>query len=409
MKSKTFLTIASMFLALVLLAGACSAGFVSGYLAPRNKAVQNPVPAVSDSTTTVPTDTQTLFAPFWKAWDLVHQLYVDQPVNDTLLMQGAIRGMMDALGDKHSGYMDPFQYKDATASQAGEYEGIGAWVNTDGEFLTISEPMPGSPAEKAGLLPGDQIIAIDGNDMTGILPEQARQRVLGPAGTPVKLTVKRSGLDQPIEKTVVRGAIKVLSVDYKMLDGNIAYVKIRNFGDKTSDELRTALQDLMANKPAGFILDLRNNPGGYLSTAVDTASQFLKNGVVLYEVYGDGTRDTHNVKAGGLATDVPMLVLVNAYSASASEVVAGALQDQGRAKLVGVKTYGKGSVQQWIPLPNDQGAVRITIARWLTPSDRQINEVGLTPDYEVKMTTEDIQAKLDPQLDKAVEILAQNK
>ncbi len=407
MKSKTFLTVAGVFLALVLLAGACSAGFVSGYLAPHKASPLSSVTNTSTSSTT--TDTKDLFVPFWKAWDLVHQLYVTQPVSDTLLMQGAIKGMMDALGDKHSSYMDPFTYKDATSSQAGEYEGIGAWVNTDGTYLTISEPMPGSPAEKAGLLPGDQIIAIDGKDMTGILPEQARQRVLGPAGTTVKLSILREGSDVPFEITVTRGAIKVASVESKMLDGNIAYVKVRQFGEKTSDELKTALQDLMAKKPAGLILDLRNNPGGYLTTAVDVASQFLKSGVVLYEEYGDGTRDSYKVKNGGLATDIPMLVLVNEYSASASEVVSGAIQDQGRAKLVGVKTYGKGSVQQWIPLPNNQGAVRITVARWLTPNNRQINEIGLTPDFEVKMTAEDVKAKLDPQLDKAVEILTQSK
>ncbi len=409
MRSKTLWTIVSIFVGLVLLAGAVSGGFMAGYLAPHNSTAQNPIFTTNSTPISSSTNTQNLFVPFWKAWDLVHQLYVTQPVSDTLLMQGAIKGMMDSLGDSHTIYLDPFQYKDATSAQSGQYEGIGAWVNTDGKYLTISEPMPGSPAEKAGLQPGDQVIAIDGKDMTGTLPEQARQHVLGPAGTSVKLTILRAGSDTPIDITVTRGSITVASVTSKMLDGNIAYVEVRIFGDNTGDELQAALKDLMAQKPVGLILDLRNNPGGLLTTAIEVGSQFLKSGVVLYEEYGDGTQNSYKVKPGGLATDVPMLVLVNQYSASASEVVSGALQDQGRAKLVGVKTYGKGSVQEWIPLPNDQGAVAITMAHWLTPNKRQINGTGLTPDYEVTMTADDVAAKKDPQLDKAVAILTQTK
>lgn len=410
MKSKTWMTALGIAVAVLLLAGACSAGFVAGwYLQPQSKTGTSGNVLLSPQATVDPTNTTSLFKPFWEAWQIVHDYYVDQPVNDELLMQGAIRGMITALGDKHSSYMDPFEYKDATADLSGEYEGIGAWVNTEGAFLTISEPMPGSPAEKAGLITGDQIIKINGEDMTGVLPELARRKVLGPAGSTVILTVKREGVENPFDVSVTRASIKVASVDSKMLENNIAYVTVRTFSEQTDKELATALKALMKNKPAGLILDLRNNPGGSLKTAISVASEFISNGVILYEEYGDGSRQTHDALQGGLATDIPLVVLVNEFSASASEVVAGAIQDSGRGTLVGVTTYGKGSVQQWIPLTGNEGAVRVTIAHWLTPKERLIQDVGLTPDVEVKMTDADIKAKLDPQLDAAIKFLIGKK
>lgn len=410
MKSKIWKTALGIGIAVLLLAGACSAGFVAGwFLQPLSKnaitGVVSPVPIATVDTK----DTNVLFKPFWEAWQIVHDYYVDQPVNDEQLMQGAIRGMIAALGDKHSSYLDPLEYKDATTDLSGEYEGIGAWVNTEGDYLTISEPMPGSPAEKAGLITGDQIIKIDGEDMTGVLPELARRKVLGPAGSTVILTIQRTGVENPFDVTVTRAAIKVSSVDSKMLENNIAYVKVRNFGDQTDKELSQALKELLKNKPTGIILDLRNNPGGYLNIATAVASEFINNGVIVSEEYGDGTQQTHEALQGGLATDIPLVVLVNEFSASASEVVAGAIQDTGRGTLVGVKTYGKGSVQQWIPLSGEEGAVRVTVAHWLTPKGRLINDIGLNPDVEVKLTEDDVKAKLDPQLDAAIKILVEKK
>ncbi|OGO42187.1 MAG: hypothetical protein A2W36_05405 [Chloroflexi bacterium RBG_16_58_14] len=358
-------------------------------------------PVASGTTTETITS---LFVPFWEAWNIVHEQYVDQPVNDEALMQGAIRGMMDALGDPHSSYMDPAQYSDAQAPLEG-YSGIGAWVNTDGDFLTIIEPMKGSPAEKAGLLAGDQILAIDGEDMTGIAAEVARLKVLGPAGTQVTLTILREGIEQPFEVSVTRAEIKIPSVEYEMLDNNIAYVHLLTFSDSSTEEMQAALQELMAQNPKGLIFDLRNNSGGYLLTAVDVASEFIKEGLVTYELYGDGTRDEYQSNGKGIATDIPMVVLVNEWSASASELVAGALQDYGRAKLVGVTTYGKGTVQNWIGLSKEEGAIRVTIARWYTPKDRNITEIGLTPDVVVEISDADAQAGKDTQLEKAIEIL----
>jgi carboxyl-terminal processing protease len=350
-------------------------------------------------------DLQNLFKPFWEAWQLIHTQYVDQPVNDTLLMQGAIRGMLDALGDPHTSYMDPQTYKDASSELEGSYEGIGAIVDTTGAYLTVISTFPSSPAEKAGILSGDQIIALDMKDMTGIDPEVVRQKVKGPAGTVVHLTIARTGEAKPLEFDITRAQITVDSASGKMLDNGIAYVQVTTFGDNTTRELTSALRTLMAQKPKGIVLDLRDNGGGYLETAVEVVSQFQDSGVVLYEQYGDGTRKPYNAIRGGMATKIPMVVLINEGTASASEITAGALQDYGRAMLVGAASYGKGSVQNWVPVSNDQGAVRITIARWLTPKDRQIDGKGLTPDVPIEMTADDRKAKRDPQLDAAVEVL----
>lgn len=398
---------------LALLLGGFSGGFIVGHTLPFSGSSFLPSsqpPSFAPTTSpqaqaATPQDLQTLFKPFWEAWTIIHQQYVDQPVDDTKLMEGAINGMMQSLGDAHSTYMDPQTYKDANAQLAGSYEGIGAYVDTTGKYLTITSPIPGSPADKAGIQSGDQIIAIDHQDMTGINPEVARQKVLGPAGTTVHLTIARSGASAPLEIDIVRAKITVPSASGKMLDNGIAYVQITTFGDNTTKELTDTLKTLMAQNPKGLVLDLRDNGGGYLQTAVEVVSQFQDSGVVLYEQSGNGTKKPYNVIPGGMATKIPMVILINEGTASASEITAGALQDYGRAKLVGVVSYGKGTVQNWVPLSNNQGAVRVTIARWLTPNNHQIDKVGLTPDVYVQRTPADRKAGLDPQLDAAVQTL----
>jgi len=411
---KTLKTIFVVLVIIVVGLGSFAGGFVVGHTSSIGSfSFQNNQPIAESPTITpeqqaaTPTDLQTLFKPFWEAWTLVHENYVDQPVDNVALMRGAIKGMMDALGDEHSSYMDPETFDQANAELSGEYDGIGAFVDTTTEYLTITSPMPDSPAERSGLQAGDQVIAIDGQDMTGVQAELARRKVLGPAGTTVHLTILREGEKQPLQIDVTREKIKMKSASGKMLDNGIAYVQVTTFGNKTTPELLATLQELMAQNPKGLVLDLRNNGGGFLNTSVDVASQFLSDGVVLYEQYGDGSRNTYKVEPGGLATDIPMVVLINEGTASASEIVAGALQDYGRAKLVGVTSYGKGSVQNWIPLADEQGAVRITIAKWLTPKERTIHKIGLTPDVVAEMTEEDLKADRDPQLDKAVEVLTQ--
>lgn len=400
------------FLVLALILSGFAGGFIAGHLvATSNQPLSSlpgapalVTPQAADSAT--PADYQTLFKPFWEAWDIVHKQYVDQPVDDTLLMQGAIRGMLASLGDQHTSYMDPSQFTQANASLSGEYSGIGAWVDTTGEWLTVSSPMPGSPAEKAGILPGDVIIKVDGKDMTSVPPEIVIKSVLGPPDSIVKLTIMREGQPDPLEFSVTRAKIIVPSVEGKMLENGIAYIKISTFGDKTTSELTAALKELLAQNPRGLIVDLRNNGGGYLQTAVEVMSQFLEGGqTVLIEKYGDGTQQKYESQPGGLATKIPLVLLVNEYSASASEITAGAIQDYGRGKLVGVTTYGKGSVQIWTPLSDEKGAVRVTIAKWYTPLDRTIHKVGLTPDVTATMTEADYKAKLDPQLDAALKTL----
>ena len=301
--------------------------------------------------------------------------------------------------------MDPKTFENANAELAGSYEGIGAYVDTTTDYLTIISPMPGSPAEKAGLQSGDKIIKIDGEDMTGVDGELARRKVLGPAGSTVIITVARKDVVDLLEFSIIRDKIVVKSATGKMLENDIAYVQVNTFGENTTSELKATLTELMAKNPKGLILDLRNNGGGFLQTSVEVVSEFVPKGVVLYEKYGDGKQNEFDVIPGGLATDIPMVVLINEGSASASEITAGALQDYGRAKLVGVVSYGKGSVQNWVPLSDNQGAVRVTIAKWYTPNDRTIDGVGLTPDVYVTMTEEDYKANLDPQLDAAVETL----
>ncbi len=409
MNSKPLYIIIGIIAAIVLLVGSCSVGLIGGMVLAPNRQESpaintDPAPFLGGGATGPSQDNQTLFAPFWEAWQFVHDYYYEQPVDDTLLMQGAIRGMLEALGDQHTSYMDPQEFKDANADLVG-YDGIGAWVNTEGDYLTIVEPMSGSPAEAAGLQAGDQVIAIDGEDMTGTLPENARLRVLGQPGTSVLLTIRREGVEEPFDVTVTRAHIVVQSVEYEILEGNIAYIKLNQFSETSPDDLHAALGAVMAQEPTGLILDLRNNGGGYLNAAIDIGSEFIQDGVIAYEEYGDGARDTYTASGNGIAYDIPMVVLVNEWSASASELVAGALQDRGRAILVGVTTFGKGSVQTWIPLSDEQGAVRVTIARWLTPDERWIHEIGLTPDYVVEQTEEDIENEVDSQLQKAIELL----
>lgn len=374
------------------------------------------LPTVEQTLTTIlqtngdkatPTDLKELFKPFWEAWNIVQSEYIDQPVDPEQLMRGAIRGMLDSLGDQHTSYMDPDQFRQVNIPMEGEYDGIGAWVDTTSKYLTIVSPMPNSPAEKAGLKPGDLIIGIDGDDMTGIDASLAIRRVLGKAGTPVTLTILREGEEDPFDVTLERARIVIPSVESRMLEDNIGYVQLLTFGDKSTDELRSALKDLLAQNPKGLILDLRNNGGGELKTAIEVASEFVSQSPIMYEEYGDGKKDIYNAIEGGLATEIPLVVLINEGTASASEIVAGAIQDYDRGKLVGTTSYGKGSVQNWIPLSGDEGAVRVTIAHWLTPKGRLIHEIGLQPDYVVEMTEEDYTAGRDPQLDEAVKMLKQ--
>jgi carboxyl-terminal processing protease len=297
-KTSRLPTVVLVLVVLLLVSGACSAGFVVGrFLNPASLGALTPLllgkPAAEgqanpDAGTPSAIDREDLFKPFWQAWDIVHEDYVEQPVDDIALMRGAISGMLEALGDEHTSYLDPDMTEMFNAHLQGqEYEGIGAWIDISGDYLTIISPMPGSPAEKAGLQPGDQVIAIDGQDMTGIDGELVRKQVLGPKGSTVRLTILRKGVDEPFDVDVIRDAILVPTVEGKMVD-DIAYVHLATFGDDTTKELRKTLKELLAQKPAGMVLDLRNNGGGYLHVAIDVVSEFIGDGTVMIEEYGDG-------------------------------------------------------------------------------------------------------------------------
>ena len=418
MRSKIIVTIIAVFVLSILLAGTFSAGVfagglltTSGFEFPRTGGSAGGSDQVAeinaDQAAATPDDLEELFEPFWQSWDEVHEQFVEQPVDNELLMRGAISGMLESLGDDHTSYLDPdLQEQFRSRLNGQEYEGIGAWVDVRGDYLTIITPMPGSPAEEAGLLPGDQILAIDGEDMTGVDPETARQSVLGPKGSTVVLTILREGTEEPFDVSIKRDSIVVPTVESEMLeDENIAYLKLNTFGATTHSDMKEAIRELLKQDPDGLVLDLRNNGGGYLRTAISVVSEFIDEGVVMYEEQADGSLEEFKARRGGVATEIPMVVLINQGSASASEIVAGAIQDLGRAELVAETSFGKGSVQSVINLVNDQGQIRITSARWLTPDKKQINKVGLEPDHFIEFTEQDMEADRDPQLEKAIELL----
>jgi carboxyl-terminal processing protease len=387
-------------------------GFVVGRFMPAAGAgvipaqLQPSAPS-GDQQSNTPEGLQDTFAPFWETWNLVHSQYVEQPVDDVALVQGAIRGMLETLTVGRNYYYDPKEMQNEQDVLNGkDYEGIGAYVDVDGEYLTVVSAIRGSPAEAAGLRSGDQFIAVDGKDVTGQPPEDVRLKVIGPAGTDVVLTVLRKGVDAPFDVTITRAKITTPLVEYELRDDGIAYVRLNTFGDSADAELRDALKELLAKNPKGLILDLRYNGGGYLDQGIAVASEFLPaDKPVVYEKFGTGDLEESKSLGNGVATDIPMVLLVNEGSASASEIVAGALQDYERATLVGVTTYGKGSVQNYNVLANGQGAVGVTVAQWLTPNKRLIEKVGLDPDIFVANTDESLAEGKDLQLDAAVQTL----
>jgi len=415
MKSNAMKILLVLAFAVGLTGVAFTSGVALGYVAPRFTASSGEAPPIEfavpqivtrdDVTPEVQGDRDDLIAPFWEAWEILQDDYVDQPLDSETLMRGAIRGLVDSLEDPHTSYMDPDQFLQANLPLNGEYEGIGAWVDSEAEFLTIISTMPGSPAEAAGLQAGDEVIGVNGDDVFGLDPSLVIRQVLGPAGTPVILTIRREEVPDPFDVEIIRGKIDLPSVESEILDGDIAYVRLFSFGADTASDLNRALRDLLRDDPKGLILDLRGNGGGFLNSSVDVASEFLSDGVVLIERFGDGEETIYQVRSGGRATDIELVVLVNGGTASASEIVAGAIQDHGRGLLVGETTFGKGSVQNWVELADSAGAVRVTIARWYTPDDRLIHGIGLSPDIEVLIPESGLEEGEDPQLDEAIRLL----
>ena len=336
-----------------------------------------------------------------ESWGLLSTFYVNQSALDPeALSTGALRGMLEALGDSYTSYVE--SYLLASSDLAGSFEGIGALVAIEDGQLTVVSPIVGGPAEQQGVLAGDRILQVDGQSTAGMSLTEAVLMIRGPKGTEVTLLIMHRGETTPLEITIVRQEIKLDSVYQDMLPGDIAYIEITHFKQATADEMADALGEAIDSQAQAVILDLRGNPGGYLQTVVDIADLFLDGGIVLYEADDSGNIIKEwTADAGGLALDLPLAVMVDGGSASGSEVLAGAFQDRGRGVLIGTTTFGKGSVAVLQQVSND-AALYITTARWLTPDGHLIEGLGLTPDYVVELTEEDIAAGNDTQLDFAI-------
>ncbi len=323
---------------------------------------------------------------FAQALELVKRNYVENP-NSKDLIEGAIRGMLAGL-DPHSSYMAERAFKEMSMDIKGEFQGVGIQIGVKNAMLTVIAPIEGTPGDKAGLLAGDKIVKINDDWTKDLSIDQAVDRMRGPRGTSVRLTIQREGWDKPKEFKIVRDTIKVQSVKSKMLDNDIGYVKIIQFQGQTADELEKALRGLEAKGIKKLVLDMRNNPGGILDASVDVSGKFLpKDSLVVY-LQGRQKNDRKDYNTTNMETPrtYPIVVLVNTGSASASEIVAGALQDSKRALIVGTQTFGKGSVQTVFPIENG-GGIRLTTAKYYTPGGRSIQNVGITPDLEVKLPT----------------------
>jgi carboxyl-terminal processing protease len=327
------------------------------------------------------------FENFWKTWDLVNQNFVDPKAIDPQKMtDGAIEGMLDSLDDRgHTIYLSPEAARAARESLDGRFEGIGAYIDVRDSQPLIVQPIEGSPAERAGLRPGDLILKVNGEDVRGVTVEELRSKVRGPKGTSVTLTIKHEGEDLPIDVNVTREEINVPSVSWRMLADKVALVHLNQFASRSSDEMKKALTDAQAQGATAIVLDLRNNPGGLVNELVAVASQFLPaDTTVLLEQNRAGERDPYKTREGGVATTIPLVVLVNNNSASSAEILAGAHKDPGRAKVICVPTYGTATLLRTYDL--DGGAqVRIGTTQWLTPKGEVVRGKGIQPDELVDL------------------------
>ena len=337
-----------------------------------------------------------------EVWRLLQREHIDGGTLDPKdLSDGAIRGMLQALDDPYAAFLNPDQFSLESQNILGFFEGIGAEVGLREGQITILAPMPDTPAEKAGIRPGDVILEIEGESTQGISLLEAVGKIRGKKGTSVQLLVLHRNSSEPELLTIIRGVIPLESVRLLMQVGRIGHLRVFSFTGTTNKELEKAFERFERSKGVGLVVDLRNNPGGLLTTVVDVTSQFISDGLVLYQIDAQGKRTDWKVKQGGTAKTIPMVVLVNEFSASASEVFVGAIMDRGRATVIGTTTFGKGSVNNLWPLTDGSG-INFTIAKWFTPSGLQIEGEGISPDI-VQEGSED--ESDDVQLDLAIEIL----
>jgi carboxyl-terminal processing protease len=399
------------FIAIVAILGG-SGLFLSGFALGAQRA----------STPGTPEAAQEAFQPFWDTYNSIVNDYALPPVSRQTLVEGAIKGMIDALGDPFSQYLSPNDFQSTLESLAGTFSGIGAVIpatsTTDNSACTVlsstctlvvSSVIQGAPADEAGVLPGDRIVAIDGTSLTGSV-DAAVAKIRGPKGTTVVLAIDRGASSSPLSISIVRDIVVQKEVETRSLaGGSVGYVRLVGFSDNSAKDFAAAVKaDVVAGQKR-LVIDLRGDPGGYITAAQAVASQFLGDGVIFYEEGADGVETATAATAGGAATDpsIKVVVLVDGNTASASEIVAGALQARGRAQLIGSQTYGKGTIQAFQQLSANSGGFRLTIAKWLTPNKVWIHHIGLTPDIAVTVPA-NTPAGTDPVLDRALAVLAGN-
>ena len=348
---------------------------------------------------------------FWKVWQLLDEKFISASTTAHVTNQekvwGAISGLVDSLGDPYTTFFPPEEKKEFAESLEGNFEGVGMEVGIENDVFVVVSPLKDSPAEKAGMMPGDIVLKIDGVSTEGMKVEEGVSKIRGPVGTTVTLTIFREGESEAREVKIVRGVINIPNIDTEIKD-DVFVISLYSFGNKSSAEFRSALREFVLSKKSRLLLDLRGNPGGYLDAAVDMASWFVPSGkVIVSEDFGETQKDFRSDGQNVFSNDLKMVVLVNKGSASASEILAGALQEHGIAKLVGTKTFGKGSVQELIEL-SPETSLKVTIASWLTPKGNSISDGGLTPDYLIEKVPEtapkDTKLK-DYQFDEALKIL----
>ncbi|MFZ2189622.1 MAG: S41 family peptidase [Candidatus Magasanikiibacteriota bacterium] len=352
------------------------------------------------------------FSQFWNIWDLLKEKYVSQPISEKDLYYGAIRGLVSGLNDPYSVYFPPKEAEEFAKDLSGEFEGIGAEIGLrDGQLIVVA-PLKGSPAEIAGLRPGDKIFAIDGEETINLGVDEAVKKIRGPKDTSVKLTISHVGAETFEDISIVRNVITVPSVEWSMKENNIVYLRISFFNQDTWQEFDKAVKEFTAQSPKGLVLDMRSNPGGYLDSAVAITSEWVKEGTIVSEKFNNQEENKYPTEGKHRLAGIKTIVLVDEGTASGSEILAGALQDYGLATVVGKKTFGKGSVQDFQALP-DGSAIKITVAKWFTPNGRQIDETGIMPDIIIEEMFTDVgndektgELKYtDKGLEKAIELL----
>ncbi len=368
------------------------------------------IPTPTPITVPTPTDEdEEVFQLFWEVWDLVQRHFYGELPDMREVTYAAIRGMLSTLNDEYTVFIEPEVAAIITEDATGSFEGIGAWVDMDEEGkLEILGTFEGGPAQKAGLRAGDRVVAVDGVSIVGRTNHEAISLIRGPAGTQVTLLIEREGVPEPFEVTVTRARVEIPIVEVEMRDDGIGYIRLHEFSATATRLMEEGLEELLAQGPRGIIFDLRGNPGGWLDQAVEVADLFLEDGAIVVERWSDGRERVFEAHPGDVGEEVLLVVLVDRASASASEIVAGALQDHERAILIGEPTFGKGSVQQAITL-SDGSELRVTAALWFTPNDRALQGQGLTPDIEAlwpeESAEEGAESDVDPQLERAVEYI----